>query len=460
MNVTIMIVEDEEATRQRYAEILSEAGYQIITAGTGDEAIKLSKNAHVDIALLDWRLSNDPDDMDGLKILEYLKQKDPNIEVIVITAYPSAGRAHRSSNFGAEYISKPIRKEDLLRYVQKVVQRLELKRSGLAVSSSRPFPELIGTSEKLRIACEKAAKIAKTDATILLLGETGTGKTMMARLIHQQSRRNASPFVVVDCPNIPEDLVESELFGHERGAFTDAKELKIGIFESVGDGTIFLDEVGELPIEVQPKLLGVMENMSFRRLGSNKDIKFQARLIFATEKDLDAEVKAGKFRTSLYYRINAVRIHLPSLSESKDDIPLLADHFIKHFTHKHGLNGKPKKLSQMSLKLLQNHYYKGNTRELRGIIENALLCCDDETIEPRHLELHDGDFNIESGTAKENLMDMPFNVAKKIVVAQFEKEYLLYKLKEAKYKISAAADLAGLDRKTFSSKIKEYGIEH
>jgi DNA-binding NtrC family response regulator len=461
MSVIVLIVEDDESSRKRYSGQLSEAGYNVVTAGTGIEAIGLSRNTQIEIAVLDRQLSDSPNDMDGLDTLERLRLMNQNMEAIVIDGYRHPSHVIRSTNLGAEYISKPVAKDTLLRYVTNATKKLELKKSGLkAVLLERPFPELMGTSKVLITACEKAKKAANLDDTILMLGETGTGKSMMAGLIHKESRRRTEPFITVDCPNIPVSIAESELFGHERGAFTDAKEMKEGKFELAGQGTIFLDEVGELSVELQPKLLGVMGNGTFQRIGGNKVIRLQARLIFATEKDLDAEVKSGNFRLSLYHRLDAIRIYLPPLRESKSDIPLLADHFIRHFAEKYDLTGEPPKLSQASLEFLCDYSYPGNIRELKNMIGQAIFNCDGDTIEPRHLPLKrlERDFGGKSESINEDLGSLSFNEAKKIVVARFERDYILHKMEEAKT-ISEAADLAGLDRKTFSNKMKEYDIK-
>ncbi len=370
--MNILVVEDEETQRELLAGLLSREGYVASSAGDGNTALQIFKDETIEVVLLDYKLP----DTDGLTLLKSFKEINPEVEVIMITAFGSIENAVTALKAGAfEYLTKPIDLEDLLFKVKKVEEKRYLVRENMilkeALKDRLKSEDVIYASEKMHQVMSLVVRVAKTDSTCLIEGESGTGKEVIADLIHELSDRKGNAFVKVNCSAIPETLLESELFGHERGAFTGAYQRKIGKFELAHKGTIFLDEIGDVPLLLQPKLLRVLQQKEIERIGGLRPIKVDVRIISATNKNLAEEVKSGRFREDLFYRLNVVTVLIPPLRERKDDIPLLIDFFLKKYSEKH------KKLARGFTReardLLIKHDYPGNVRELENMVERAVV---------------------------------------------------------------------------------------
>ena len=330
--MSILVVEDEEAQRNLLSGLLSKEGYTASSAGDGRTALDFFKNDTFEVVLLDYKLP----DTDGLTLLKTFKEMNPEVEVIMITAFGSIENAVTALKAGAfEYLTKPIDLDDLLFKIKKVEEKRYLVRENMvlkeALKDRLKSEEVIYTSEKMHQVMSLVVRVAKTDSTCLIEGESGTGKEVIADLIHGLSERKGNPFVKVNCSAIPETLLESELFGHERGAFTGAYQRKVGKFELAHKGTIFLDEIGDVPLLLQPKLLRVLQEKEIERIGGLRPIKVDVRIVSATNKNLTEEVRSGRFREDLFYRLNVVTVTIPPLRERKDDIPLLLDFFLKKY---------------------------------------------------------------------------------------------------------------------------------
>ena len=370
--MSILVIEDEEAQRNLLAGLLSKEGYTVSSAGDGKTALDLFKNDTFEVVLLDYKLP----DTDGLTLLKTFKEVNPEVEVIMITAFGSIENAVTALKAGAfEYLTKPIDLDDLLFKIKKVQEKRYLVRENMvlkeALKDRLKSEEVIYTSEKMHQVMSLVVRVAKTDSTCLIEGESGTGKEVIADLIHGLSERNANPFVKVNCSAIPETLLESELYGHERGAFTGAYQRKVGKFELAHKGTIFLDEIGDVPLLLQPKLLRVLQEKEIERIGGLRPIKVDVRIVSATNKNLGEEVRSGRFREDLFYRLNVVTVTIPPLRERKDDIPLLLDFFLKKYAerHKKPVRGFTREVRDLLIK----HDYPGNVRELENMVERALV---------------------------------------------------------------------------------------
>jgi DNA-binding NtrC family response regulator len=381
----ILVVDDEHLIRWSLEQNLKKQGYEVMTAASGEDALKLLKDESPDLMLLDIQLPG----IDGLTVLERVKELEEDIIVIMVTALGVLETAVKAMRMGAfDYINKPFNLDELAIVIKKALETSELKRevAHLRSEQSRKYGarNIIGKSRHMQNVLSMVEKVAKSDATtILIQGESGTGKELIAKAIHYESSRAERPFMAINCAAVPETLLESELMGHERGAFTDAKVQKKGLFEMADGGTLFLDEIGDMEPGMQAKLLRVLEERSFRRVGGTKDIQVDVRIVSATNKDLLKSIEEKTFRADLYYRIQVIPIYLPALRERRDDIMPLVEHFIAHFNREFGKSVKG--VSKMAEKFLVEYSWPGNIRELKNIIERAIILENEETLLLEHL---------------------------------------------------------------------------
>ena len=430
----LLIVDDEENIRLVLESVFSESGYQVETAINGLQALDTMKSFCPEILLLDKNMPY----MNGLETLQRIKKQYPNVVVIMVTAYGDVASAVEAMKMGAyDYIEKPFDNDKMLLLLQRAGEYFQLQTEVLnlrsAVNKKFSFENIVGNSPTLNKVLKGVSNVCETDASVLITGESGTGKELVAKAIHFNSPRRSKPLVTVNCGAIPLQLMESELFGHEKGAFTDAKELKIGKFEQAQGGTLFLDEIGELPVDAQVKLLRVLEDKKITRLGGKKEIEVDIRLISATNNDLLERVENHTFRLDLFYRINVFVIQLPALRERSEDIPLLTNHFIRK--HNELLRTKVTGCSKEALNILQTYSWPGNIRDLENAVQSALIVCKTGNILPEHLP------------ARLNFQN-----------ENTEKEVLLKALEQCKFNKTDTANYLGISRKTLFNKMKKYGL--
>ncbi|HIE26687.1 TPA: sigma-54-dependent Fis family transcriptional regulator [Candidatus Poribacteria bacterium] len=447
----ILIVDDDEAHRMMLKANLSKEGYQLSEAGDGLSAVQAVREDFFDLILMDIRMPQ----KSGIEALKEIKEISPSIPVLLITAYAELQTAIEAVKLGAEdYIQKPIDAEKLKVTVANLLTLNALKQENelLKERLGRTFSpsEIIGKSPKMQELYRNVAMIAPTDATVLIQGESGTGKELIADLIHQNSGRTDGAFVKVNCTVLPDTLLESELFGYERGAFTGAYQRKQGRFELADGGSIFLDEIGDMNPSVQAKLLRVLQEQKFERLGGTKTITVDVRIIAATNKDLEAEVKEGNFRDDLFYRLNVVPITVPPLRERKEDIPLLAEHFLKYYAEK---NHRPVKgLLPRTLDLLMRYDWPGNVRELENAMERAVIIARAEQLTPADLPL-----NIQA--LADDLQTLETGVIPGRTIKEVERDLIIKTLEQTGGNRTHAAKTLGITRKTLQNKLKEYQID-
>ncbi|MBN2411275.1 sigma-54-dependent Fis family transcriptional regulator [candidate division KSB1 bacterium] len=446
----ILVADDELSQRDALAGFLTKKGFSVITAQSGKEAVAVLKNKSVDLILTDLRMP----EMDGMELLTAAKDINPNIEVIVMTAYGSIEGATGAMKQGAaDFITKPVDIEQLEMTVNKVLEHKQLiaenKRLKELVNDRFRFGGIISSGKSMAEALSIASRVAESKASVLITGESGTGKELVARAIHFASTRESKPFIAVNMAALPENLVESELFGHEKGAFTGADKFRKGRFESAHEGTIFIDEVGDVPLSTQVKLLRVLQEHTIERIGSSESIAVDVRIIAATNKKLEEMVKTGMFREDLFYRLNVVKIELPPLRQRKTDIPLLINHFITHYSE---INNKSiKGLSNDSMDKLMKYPFPGNVRELENIIEQAVVLSRDEIIGVNDLpasvaQSNDMDYNIKQGTFQQR-------------VEAFEKKLISEALKNNNDIQTKAAESLGMTERHLRYKLKKYGLK-
>lgn len=451
----VLIVDDEIGARESLKMILK-GDYQILLAKNAEEAFQQIEAHLPDLILLDILLP----DMDGLRVLERIRKKFPEQIVIMITATKTVKTAVEAMKLGAyDYITKPFDVDELRLTVHRALSTKALKeenqRLWIEVERNFGFENIVGKSKVMKEVFKMVKQVADTRATILIMGESGTGKELIARAIHYHSPRKNHPFIPINCAAIPETLIESELFGHEKGAFTHAIERKLGRVEAAHEGTLFLDEIGELSLSTQAKILRFLEEREFHRVGGSKTIKVDVRLITATNKDLPQLVRKGQFREDLYYRINVVPIVLPPLRERKEDIPLLVQHFIKRFGEEN--RKEVKGISKEALELLMSYDWPGNVRELENLIERVLTLTHHEIIQAEELPLlltHQSKTN----GLKESVLSGKLSFSK--AEEEFEREIILDALRRANYIQTHAANLLGISRRILKYKMDKLGIQH
>lgn len=442
----ILIIDDAEGVRSFLSKALSRFGYSVNVVPDGKEGLYLLKKEAYQIILLDLNLPKIP----GIEILKTIKKEYPKIEVIVISGHGTMRMALDSIKLGAyDYLHKPFEIDDLLATIERVTEYLTLssrcQMMAEHLASSIEAPNLIVESPKMKPVFDFIQRVASADANILIEGETGVGKEVVAKHIHKRSQHNEQPFVTVHCAALPDTLIESELFGYEKGAFTDAAELKYGLLEIADKGTVFLDEIGDLSASLQAKILRVVETKKFRRLGSNKEIEIDVRIVSATNKDLSEEVKAHRFRDDLFYRLAVMRIEVPPLRRRKEEIPKLVEYFLE----KCAVSGKRKKgISPEALELLKEYDWPGNIRELHNIIEQAIILSEKEKIEVEDLPLPVQKFVLTEEITK-----------KELTLSELEKIYIEKVLQENQGNREKTAKTLGISPRSLYYKIKHYGIQ-
>jgi len=452
----ILVVEDERAIQLALSGLLRRQGYEVDVAGSGDEAIAAVRDQSFDLILTDLALGRGADGMD---VLRAAKEVRPECAVVMITAHGSEAIAVEAMKAGAEdYVPKPFDNDEIRLVAQRALDRTRLERENRMlreqIQRQYGFENLIGAGASMQRVFETMQKVAETDLTVMVRGESGTGKELVAQALHNRSARKDRPFVAVNCAAISAELVESELFGHEKGAFTGADARRIGRFEAADGGTIFLDEIGDMAPATQAKVLRVLQERSFERVGGTQPIDVDVRVIAATHRDLAADVKSDRFREDLYYRLRVVEIELPPLRERREDIPALAQRFLEQVTERLGREKKP--FSEACLARLARHDWPGNVRELHNAIERAAVLAAGAEIEAEDLNLREAESAPDAGASA--LEGLPFSDAKKRVVEDFERRFLLNALRKSGGNVSRAAESIGMVRQSLQQKIRELGL--
>lgn len=461
----ILIVDDEKGIRDVLEIMLKKDGYRVNAASSGEEAIKLFNSATYALVISDIRMK----DMDGVELLKKIKEVNPETIVLMVTAYASVDTAIDAMKAGAyDYITKPFKIDEVKHIIKNALDRKRLEAENILLKkelkSRYGFANLIGTSPKMLEIYEIIKRVANTKTNILITSESGTGKELVARAIHYEGVRKGKPFVPINCGAIPENLIESELFGHQKGAFTGAVANKTGFFELANEGTIFLDEITELPVQLQVKLLRVIQEKNFRRVGGIEDISVDVRIIAASNKDIEKEVKEGRFREDLFYRLNVIPIHMPALRERQEDIPVLSQHFLKKYCTELGKDIK--KISGEAMEHLLKYHYPGNIRELENIIERAVALEPTDIILPESLPEYirsqgQGVRSQKIGETAEQTINpqVPSGLGLDKAVEDYEKAIILDTLKKAGGIKKKAAELLGLSFRSMRYKLDKYGIE-
>ncbi len=451
----ILIVDDEVQLIDLLQDELQDTGkYDVDLAYDGVEAINLIQKKIYDVILLDIKLPR----IGGLEVLKFIQEKSPDSQVIILSRYSDVKTVVETIRLGAyDFIGKPYDIDELFNAIERAIERKKLlikskvMENELARISST---EIIGESPIFKKLLDDAKRIAAEDSYVLIEGSSGTGKELIAHLIHRESPRKNYPFVAVNCASIPDTLIESEIFGHEKGAFTDAHTLKPGLVEVANGGTLFLDEIGDISMHIQPKLLRFLETGNFRRVGGTSELHVDVRVISATNKNLLSEVNNGKFRQDLLYRINVVTLKMPLLKERKDDIPLLADYFLRKKSK------EPKILSQEALQILLEYDWPGNVRELEHVIESAIILSNSDIIQPQDLKIAQPNlYPTSRNNLEEKQMEADTKFGKLLSMDELEKIHIEHVLKLMNGNRSKTAEALGISQKALYLKIKKYGIK-
>ncbi|MEW6387096.1 MAG: sigma-54 dependent transcriptional regulator [Thermodesulfobacteriota bacterium] len=448
---TILVVDDEPQILQTVAGILADEGFEVLTAPEGESALKLVAAGPPDLVLLDIALPG----RDGLAVLQELKRQYAALPVVMISAYGSVENAVKATRLGAyDFIEKPPHADKILLTVRNALEMARLTEENLRLrQQAAPSREIIGQSEAISQLREKLRLVAPTQASVLISGENGTGKELVARALHFLSRRAHRPFVEVNCAAIPEDLIESELFGHEKGAFTGATSRRQGKFDQAHEGTLFLDEIGDMSLKTQSKILRILEEKRFERVGGSRPIQVDVRIVAATNKNLEEEIARGAFREDLYHRINVIPLFVPPLRERRQDIPLLAQYFLQELAREN--ETLPKTLSPEALEALSARPWPGNVRELKNFIWRLAILAPGPNIELPDLTLAAPN----PETAPQDLETLLHEPSFREARARFEKEFLARKLAEYGGNVSLTADHIGLERSHLYRKLRTYGLE-
>ena len=457
----ILVIDDDKDLRFNLSSILKDEGYDVLAVEDGREALKAVQNNSPNLALLDIRLPG----MDGMKILEEMREKDKDLIIIMLTAYGDVKCAVRAMKLGAfDYIAKPFDNEELILIIKKALQSQHLSREveelRKKLGEKKPIEEIMGESPQIKQVLKQVEIIAPTNMTVVIQGGSGTGKELIAQLIHKKGLRKDKPFVAIDCGAIPETLVESELFGYEKGAFTGAETRKEGKFEQANEGTLFLDEIANLTDAVQMKLLRVIQERKIQHLGDRREIRIDVRIIVASNVNLSEQVRKGRFRDDLYHRLNEFQIELPLLRERKEDIPILAKYFLDEANSE--FNKKVNGFSGAAMYFLLNYPWPGNVRELRNIIRRAVLLAEKDEIEPGNFSPDNLKLNKEGIDSTKPLDKSPHQnlwcgdkgISFKEITQEFEKDLIKKALDEAGGNKPKAAELLKMNKKTFYRKIR------
>ncbi len=450
-NKKILIVDDDASHRQMLNAVLSDEGYDITQSGSGEDSVTAVEKQFYDLVLMDIRMRR----MSGIEALKKIKEISPGIPIVIMTAYASVGTAVEALKSGAyDYLTKPLDIDELKLLVEKALHHHQLKEENKYMKERLDdrfdFSRIIGKSRAMQDLFETMAMIAPSDATVLITGESGTGKELIANAIHQNSTRRDKPFITVNCAALPENLLESELFGHVKGAFTGAESPRKGRFHLADTGSVFLDEIGEMPLITQVKILRVLQEHEFEPLGSSDTVKVNTRVIAATNKDLEEEVRKGNFRKDLYYRLNVVNLNVVPLRERRDDIPLLVDYFLEKYS---GKNMRLiKALSPQAMDLIMRHQWPGNVRELKNVIERAVILSRGDIITPEQFP----DSLKAIGEDENGPRDV--DISPGMPLKEVEKQMIIKTLEENDGNRTHTAGLLGISRRTLQLKLKEYGI--
>ena len=455
MKARILVIDDEPAIRETMRMTLEYDGHECLTAGSGQEGLTLAERENPDLVFLDIKMPG----LDGLEVLSRLRGMNEALPVVMVSAHGTATTALEAGRLGAfRFIEKPLSKDYVLDAVREGLELGTLRRENRTLRSAlETRHQLIGEGVALKQIMDQVRRASPTNATVLILGESGVGKELIARAIHRNSLRAKERFVQVNCAAIPEELIESELFGHERGAFTGATEKQVGKFEMADRGTIFLDEVGDMSAKTQAKVLRVLQEGEVERLGSSRTIKVDVRVIAATNKDLEEEISAGRFREDLYFRLSVIPISVPPLRERLDDIPALVQHFSAQFSREN--NRRPARFSPSALDVLRQARWRGNIRELRNVVERLLIMGDRDTIEADDVR------NVVRADPRPAASTAPTSAgaARPATLREFkdwsERAFLVDKLREFGWNISKTAEMIDTPRSNLYKKLEQYGIK-
>jgi len=441
---TILVVDDERGVRQSFNMVLKNK-YHVLLAGTGEKAVDILQKNSIDLILLDILLP----DIDGIDLLKKFKKTEPNTEIIMITAVNDLRTAVKAIKLGAyEYIIKPFMVDEVLTLIRRALEKRHLVKQVVYLKNELerylPFEKMVGKDEKMKKVFELISVVSQSHGTVLIQGESGTGKELVARAVHNLSPRKNQPFVVINCAAIPATLMESELFGHDKGAFTGAESIRMGKMEIADKGTVFFDDIDSLDINMQAKLLRIIQEKEFQRLGETKTMKADVRFVAASNKNLDELILREEFREDLFYRLNVFPIKLPPLRERKEDIPLLLNHFFKLYAKK---SGKPQKMiTENALKILIEYDWPGNIREMQNLVERLCTIKQDPVVQLKDL------------TALTISKKSVINNSLKEAVNSFEKQYIAETLDLVKGNRKKASEKLGIHRNTLLAKIHEYGL--
>jgi len=457
---TILVVDDEPNYLVVLSELLKEEGFEVVTAQRGEDGLKVVEETDLDLVITDMRMPG----MDGLELLKAIKSFNKDLPVVMITAFGEVEKAVVAMKAGAyNYLAKPFNNDELLLNIRKAIEHYTLLRENLRLRDEARvrygFASIVGKNARMQEIYQLIEKVAPTPASVLITGESGTGKELVARAIHINSPREKAPFISVNCAALPETLLESELFGHERGAFTGATSMRKGRFELADTGTLFLDEIGDIPLPLQAKLLRVLQERSFERVGGSRPINVNVRIITATNRDLKDEVDEGRFREDLYYRLNVLHIHLPPLRERADDIPMLTDHFINKFAK---MLNKPKlRISGEALRYLAGLPWEGNVRELENTIERAAILCSGDVIQTEDVHPDVAGSKMEANWAPDGDFEkfLPANLPLPEVLNGVEEQMIKRALQDAHFVQARAAESLGITKSLLQYKMKKYHLQ-
>lgn len=455
MEIRILVVDDELSMREFLAILLEREGYDVSVAGSAEEALRMMESALFDLVLSDVNMPG----LSGIELLGRIKEKSPETAVLMLTAFSAAEQAVEAMKLGAyDYICKPFKNEEIKQLVKNALEKQGLKRENILLkkdaSERDSFCGIIGKSQSMRELFDMIQKVAPSQSSVLILGESGTGKEMAARSIHTCSSRKSKPFVAVNCGAIPENLIESELFGHKKGSFTGAVSDRAGLFEQAEGGTLLLDEIGELPLLMQTKLLRVLQEREFKRVGDSLTHKADVRIISASNRDLESQVKEGTFREDLYYRLNVVQLVMPPLRERIEDIPLL----VEYFCRKYQASGqsRPAAVTPGALKALMNHPFPGNIRELENCIERSLILdptlISEDSLPQQLLTSRRPCLTTDCDIPEGGMLLEP-------LLEELEKKYLLKALEKTGGAKKKAGELLGMSFRSFRYRLAKFGLD-
>jgi len=456
MKPRLLIVDDETDMLRLLSRSVSKAlDCQVETAASGEEALGLFTPERFDLVLLDIRMAG----MDGMAVLEEIQTRSPGFTVIMMTAYGAIEVAVEALRKGAyDFITKPFDHDELVHHLRNALERGRLlqenRKLKKRVGAAESFQDFVGASPVMQKVYDTIGMLSKSDLTVLITGASGTGKNLAAQALHDLSARSQGPFVRVSCPTVPENILESELFGYAKGAFTHAASDHKGLFEAADGGTIFLDEIGDIPPAIQTKLLQVLENNEFKPLGRNRTVRVDVRVLAATNRDLKEKMAIGEFREDLFYRLCVVDLPMPSLAERREDLPLLVDHFLERCALRYGQEKKP--LAPDVMPQLMQHEWKGNVRELENTIKRAVVMSAGAAITIADLGWKPRE--CVAGLEAEDLSSLPYREAKESVLAQFSTRYLKEALRNTRGNVTRAAQASGLERQSFQQIMRKYGV--